>query len=463
MGRWAESRSADPSPWGFARCGSLSLTSRDGDLAHAYARIGDVKLMHGVALLCCVASSVALTGMTAGADAAASDRSFLALVGNGTTESVAMLDPVSLRRLPGKPKVYLGLHDIPYSFSPDGSLLALGSGRTGSFVIVDTLRMRRLAKLGSSFTAAISWLSGSRLVVVESHTEDLVARIVQVGRATRFVGRYTLPLEHDLIGFAEANGAVVLLLAPRQELGHPTLAVITGAGLRTVPLTAIPAGTEPPPASQGLPVGHYAYPALALDPDTQHAYVVSGTTTVARIDLSSLAVEYHDLASFRITATIADGGGNRLGEGFSREAAWVGGGRLAVSGSDDWIDVGPDGQAQRSTALGLHLIDTRDWTQVVVDEQADWFAWSGSFLATSSSEPQRFSVYTPDGKVQFRRPLPPDGFQLSGHRAYLTLGSEYRAHRVRVVDLQSGRTLRTVQVPGWFYPLSREVPASCWC
>jgi hypothetical protein len=387
----------------------------------------------------------------------------LALVGNGTTESVAMLDPESLRRLPGRPKVYVGMHDIPYSFSPDGSLLALGSGRTGTFVIVDTRRMRRLAKLGSSFTAAISWLSGSRLVVVESRAGDLVARVVQVGRPTRFVGRYALPLEHDLIGFAEAHGAAVLLLAPRQELGHPTLAVVSESGVRTVPLTGIPAGTEPPPASQEHPIGHYAYPALAVDPDNGDAYVVSGTMTVARIDLSSLAVVYHDIASSRRTATIADGGGNRLGEGFSREAAWVGGGRLAVSGSDDWVEAGPDGQAQRATALGLRLIDTRPWTQVVVDKQADWFAWSGSFLATSSSEPRRLSVYAPDGKVQFRRPLAPEGFQVSGHRAYLTLGSEYRAHRVRVVDLQSGRTLRTVHVPGWFYPLSREVPASCWC
>ena len=68
---------------------------------------------------------MALAGVTAAAAAAEPRRQLLALVGSGANESLVKVDPVSLRRLPGLPKVYVGLHYIPHSFSPDGSLLAL--------------------------------------------------------------------------------------------------------------------------------------------------------------------------------------------------------------------------------------------------------------------------------------------------------------------------------------------------
>ena len=67
----------------------------------------------------------------------------LALIGNGTTESLARLHPAKLRPVAGRrSQVYVGLHDIPHAFSPDGSLLAIGSGRTSSVVVVDLVRMR---------------------------------------------------------------------------------------------------------------------------------------------------------------------------------------------------------------------------------------------------------------------------------------------------------------------------------
>jgi hypothetical protein len=43
--------------------------------------------------------------------------------------------------------VDVGLHDIPHAFSPDSALLALGSGRTPSIVVVDVQAMRQIGKL----------------------------------------------------------------------------------------------------------------------------------------------------------------------------------------------------------------------------------------------------------------------------------------------------------------------------
>ena len=372
-----------------------------------------------------------------------------------------------MRRQPGLPKVYVGLHDIPYSFSPDGALLALGSGRTGSFVIVDVRRMRRLGKLESGFTSAIAWLSRSRFVVVEGRWVEeerlLAATVVEVGRRIRVVARHALPPGQELMRFEKAGRSAVLLLGPRQALGHATLAVLAENELQTVVLD-VPAGTEPADPAQQPQLNRYVVPGLAVAPSGERAFVVPGDGAVAEVDLSSLDVTYHDLRGPRHVAETADGGGNVLGEGSTRDAAWLDQGTLAVSGRDDWTELGPDGPIQRSAPAGLRLVDTDDWSEAVLDEEADWFVWSGGFLATASSEPRRLAVYTPDGTLRFRRPLPLAGFQLTEDRVYLALGSnEYRSHRVRVVELSSGRTLRTVRVPGWFYPLNRAVPESCWC
>ena len=428
-----------------------------------------MKTTRRLALVCSTALVVALTGVSPTRSAAESPRPLLALAGNGTTASIVKLDPVSLRRRPGLPKVYVGLHDIPYSFSPDGALLALGSGRTGSFVIVDMRRMRRLGKLESGFTSAIAWLSRSRFVVVEGRWVEeerlLAATVVEVGRRIRVVARHALPPGQELMRFEKAGRSAVLLLgrARRWVTPHWPFSPRTSSqtvvldGSRRVPSRRIPRNNRSS--------DRYVVPGLAVAPSGERAYVVPGEGAVAEVDLSSLDVMYHDLRGPRHAA---ETGGRRAGTCSAKappamRPGWSKG-RLAVSGRDDWTELGPDGPIQRSAPAGLRLVDTDDWSEAVLDEEADWFVWGGGFLATASSEPRRLS------RVHARRdtavPPPTAARRLPAHRdrAYLALGSnEYRSHRVRVVELSSGRTLRTVRVPGWFYPLNRAVPESCWC
>jgi hypothetical protein len=302
--------------------------------------------VRGIVPLLAVCAGLAVAS---GSAAAEPGRPLLALVGNGTTESVAWLDGTSLEPLPGRRQVYVGLHDIPHAFSPDGWLLALGSGRTASVVVVDLRAMRLLGKLATRSTSALAWLSARRLLLIEYASGSPRARIILIGpHGLRTVSRWTLPAQ---------------------------------------------------------------------------------TTTHVQ-----------------------------------RQAAWLGHGIVAVAGEDHRNEVGPAGLVQTTTPAGLRLVDTRTWSVRTLDEAAVSFTRSGGLLVGTSFGPGRLSVYEADGRLLSRSMLPPaSGLQIAGARAYVTLGNEYRRHRVRVVDLRSGATLRTVRVPGWFFPLSRSSPQLCWC
>ena len=263
---------------------------------------------------------------------------------------------------------------------------------------------------------------------------------------------------------ATAGGSIVLLLSPRGELGHARLAVVDVNGVRTVTLEHVAAGSTVPEPNDPQSIVHFARPGLAVDAAANRAFVVSGDGSIAEVELQSLTVSSHELAPVeRQPEAVADGGGGNLGEGSIRIARWVGEGRFVVTGGDDVIAQSPNGPVQRHENAGLRLVDTTTWQQTVLDKDVDWFAWTGRFIVGQSYPPQRLVVFDPNGDLRFRSTLAANGVQVAGGRAYLTLGNEYTRHRVRVVDLESGRTLRTVRVPGWFYPLRSSSPESCWC
>jgi hypothetical protein len=414
-----------------------------------------------ILVVLCAALAVSLPG-----GAATPPRSpVLALIGNGTTESLAWLDPATLRPAAGRrSQVYVGLHDIPHAFSPDGSLLAMGSGRTSSVVVVDLARMRLVGRLATRFTAALEWISPQRLVLIESaRNSSLSAWIVAVEQGRlRIVERLALPAASELTAMSTAGGSIVLLLSPQGELGHARLAVVDVNGVRTVTLEHVAAGSTVPNDPQA--VVHFARPGLATDAVGGHAFVVSGDGSIAEVELESLTVSYHQLEPLaRQPEAVADGGGGNLGEGSMRIARWVGEGRFVVTGGDDMIEQSPNGPVQGHENAGLRLVDTTTWEQTVLDKDVDWFAWTGRFIVGQSYPPRRLVVFDPNGDLRFRRTLAANGVQVAGGRAYLTLGNEFTRHRVRVVDLESGRTLRTVRVPGWFYPLRSSSPENCWC
>ncbi len=128
-------------------------------------------------------SSAALAVSLPGGAATPPPSPVLALIGNGTTESLAWLDPATLRPAAGRrSQVYVGLHDIPHAFSPDGSLLAMGSGRTSSVVVVDLARMRFVGRLADALhrCARMDLATAAR---PDRERQELVA--LRVGRRGR--------------------------------------------------------------------------------------------------------------------------------------------------------------------------------------------------------------------------------------------------------------------------------------
>src|SRR2546427_4525357 len=61
---------------------------------------------------------------------------------------LAWYDPATLTRLPG-PSVSLANHDGWWSFSPDGTRLAIGSEGAADLRFIDVRKMRVLGHLGS--------------------------------------------------------------------------------------------------------------------------------------------------------------------------------------------------------------------------------------------------------------------------------------------------------------------------
>jgi hypothetical protein len=390
-----------------------------------------------------------------------------ALLGNGTTASVTWVDRATLEPIAGRSRVYVGLFDIPHAFSPGRSVLALGSGRRQGLAIVDLRGMDKVVSGRVGGVSALTWLSPRLLLTVESSLpgRSLHATVLNVtGSGTRLAGRYQLPSGQTLFGFADAGGAAVLVLGPEDRLGPATLAVVKREGVTTAELGQIEAGVVPFDPASAQPTVRYQHPGLAVDGAGGRAFVVGAEGLVAELDLETLAVVYHRLAgSPSAPARRADGGGDVTVEGSWRQAAWIGPDRLALAGYDEFVEEVDGTAIQHNVPAGLQLIDTTTWTATTLDERAERLTWTGAFLAAVSWQPGRLAVYDRNGNVRFGRAMRADGVQLSRRHAYLTLGNEYRQHRVRILSLDSGRVQRTVPVDGWFYPLNRASAQRCWC
>ena len=88
--------------------------------------------------------------------------------------------------------------------------------------------------------------------------------------------------------------------------------------------------------------------------------------------------------------------------GVVRRAAWIGEGRIALSGYDADVVWRPRGgvEAMRRPA-GLHVIDTRDWSVRTIDERVSGFVVAAGLLLTSGPGGRGLAAYSPAGRVAF--------------------------------------------------------------
>jgi hypothetical protein len=396
------------------------------------------------------------------------------------------LDALSLRPRPGR-RLSLGRYGALWAVAPDGSLAVFGDGGDsddGTVLVVDLRRLRRVGtvRLGWLWQSpfAASWLGRSGVLlagmgVTDAPEGDLAAATVSVVdlAAGRVVARRRTV--GSLLAAGRLPDGMVLLLGDAESVGPARLVVVDGdGGMRAVRLPAIAAGSLVP-ENPGPGVGALRWqPGLAVDPVGRRAFVVGREAPVAEVDLRDLEVSWHwvdrrpgllgRLAGWLLPAAQA-----KSVHGPVRQAAWLGGGLLAVWGQDDSEPVLRGSVvAQWSRPAGLRVVDTRTWKAVTVHANAGAVTVAGGRLLASGrllGPPEGAGTRRPAvrafGLTVFgpgdRRPLHLFGSRqvswlaVSGGRAYVDLtpssdwwvaGDSVAADReVAVVDLASGRVL----------------------
>jgi hypothetical protein len=293
--------------------------------------------------------------------------------------SLARFDPLTLRVLPGR-RVRLEGAPSSWSYSPDRKRLALGLG--GSRVeIVDVQRMRKVngtvvRRILGLNVEALAWLRPRRILGVDT------AGFFVVDPVARRVVRRPVVLWRP-VRLTVTRDALVVLLANPTSLEPVRLAAVSPEGrVRTVTLSRILGGTKEPEDDNHLP--ERWEPALAVGAEGRHAFVVGADTSVAEVDLRSLAVEYHSLGERASLAT-------RFRNWLEPEAAAkgpLGGLRLHAELVDGFLAVaGENG----SKPAGLRVIDTESWTTRTIEPRATGFVFAGTSLVTFQG-----ALYDPD-------------------------------------------------------------------
>jgi hypothetical protein len=349
-----------------------------------------------------------------------------------------------------------------WSFAPHRPLLALARHRGGvarSLRVVDIGRMRVTedVPLAGGAVGLLAWLAPDRVLAVQEVCCEERQRLVTVDLASRRVAARR-PLGGTVQRVGRTGRDLVLLVAPAQEIGPARVVVTDAAGaIRSVRLDRIRAGMKL------LPGGNFrveqSIPGLAVDPRGRRAFVV-GPELVAEVDLANLAVSYRQPQPARSVLSRLFGwldppAHAKGASGPTRTAHWLGGGLLAVSGTDE--DVVEDARGQqhnRIRAAGLSLIDTRNWSHRTIDEGAAAVQIAGDLLLATGSS---FDPATGDGKSIGLTAYGLDGrerFQLfDGREAWVRHVYAGRAYldvpltrppwsALRIVDLDTRRVTR---------------------
>lgn len=387
---------------------------------------------------------------TAAAAAARPSPQLLGIVSDARQRRLAEVDPDTLRPRPG-PQIDVGSEGCasrsggqacwgvpPWSFSPDRSLVAVArhdGGVVRSLRLVDVARMRVTVDvpIAGGAVGLLAWPARGRVLAVQEICCDERQQLVVVDVARRRVAARR-GLEGTVQRVGRTPRELVLLVAPAQDIGAARLALVDSRGrLRFVGLARMLAGTK----ALGRLDFRVERPGLAVDPAGRRAFVV-GRDLVADVDLTSLAVSYHELLRptsllARVRAWLDPVAYAKGASGPMRVARWLGDGLLAVAGADE--------DQTRVRPAGLSLVDTRDWSVRMVDRGAtDVRVASGLLLATGQEDAGGLTAYSLAGETRFRLF---DGRrawieQVYDGRAYVGLSGDGR----RVVDLAAGRTTR---------------------
>jgi hypothetical protein len=374
----------------------------------------------------------------------------LGLLNGGNSSYLVRVDPRTLRPR-GRGLDLPGCSSSP-TFAPDRARLALG-GPDGRICLIrtKTLRLGRVLQTRlEGDVPTLQWLGSSLLALVWGEQGMLVAAVDT--RSGQVIS--TRSLEGSMQQTAPTPAGMLLLLGPAEGIGVSRLLRFQADGTlaEVATLDRIPSGSE----FSGRPEegGRHARPGLAVDRSGDRAFVVGGGTPVAEVDLKTSNVVYHDLARpVSLLGKVHDwleppAEAKVPPEGPSREAIWLGGGLLAVSGWNDRKSVERDQVHFWAEPAGITLVDTHSWSSHLLDGAAQSMTVASGNLLTFSAlwdsaldDPagSGLTAYGPGGNARFH---------LFGSRAILsvqTLGNRAFVRAAKpgysVIDLDSGRIL----------------------
>jgi hypothetical protein len=366
--------------------------------------------------------------------------------------SLGAINQRTLRAQPGKSL------SLPYvnawAVSPAASLLALAVHQDPAnepnslqFVRLPSLRRDgRPVKLADE-VSALAWISASRVAALVGNLLCCPAKLSVVvvdARARRVVTREPVP--GTVLAVDRLPRGLVVLSAPTNAIGPATVVAVDRHGARQVRLSEVTAGQQPEDGA----TTKASIPALASDATGRFAYVVGARSTIASVDVSTLAVSYHSLNeqpgraranAFRAPSTAAKGG-----DGSIRIARWLGNGFLVVTGKNL-----RDTQRRPPDPAGLRIVNVRDWTERVLDRGADSFAVTDGLLLATGARGDAGTPPTGIGLKAYGTNGQPRLRLFAGRAVAVEVVLAGRAYisgngwaRYRVVELESRRVIGTL-------------------
>jgi hypothetical protein len=343
------------------------------------------------------------------------------------TNVLVPYDPARL--VPSGPAIRMGPFAHAWSISPDRSRFVAASGwrvtkgkpAAVRFVDLATGRVEGTLSLAGEFRriTATAWVRGRVLVAVSGSTSTTVYSIDPEGRVT--ISRVEFP---GVVVLGErGRDRLVLLLASPHRIAPATIAVVDQTPrVRSVVLDRITAGVTTTGVGQDRRMT-VRRPALALAPSGLSAFVLGAGEPAASIDLRTLAVRY---APLRLLAAVS-----KRAEGSVRTAAALPDGRIVVTG----FDYGA------TAAVGLSLVDPRDWSRRVLDPAANWFSVAGGLVFARGKGGVGLRILRPSGSaVELFRSGSVARVAVVGPRAMVTFFG--KRQNAAVIELGTGRVVR---------------------
>jgi hypothetical protein len=391
--------------------------------------------------------------------------------------SLAWFDPMTLRVLPGR-KAPLAGHVGSWAFSADRSRLAIASctDETGVATGIRMVNARSMHVLGDvrlgqyQCVNALTWLSPRRMLALARASNDATLIVIDpVSR--RIVRRVSIPAYPWAI--AHSREDLVLLYGGSESYAPSRLLIAAANGdVRSVSVERVLAGQVVEEQGVNDDLVHVVRPGLAVDPEGR-AFLVPASGAVAEIDLATLAVAYHDLTHpsllHRLLNWLTPAAQAKAADGEEREAAWLGEGKIVVSGSDYSIVRDAKGVPSTvATAAGTTLIDTHSWRGQTLTDGGSGFAIAPGLVIAEGG------TWNGGGQESFAPGL--EAFALDGRRIWQLHAGEARwiepagmigyIHdedgHAEVVDLAAGQIVGTLTRNDRQWPQLLVGQSSAW-